>query len=489
MAEKSTATQSNTYESTRNDVHNDTASTSARDAEVAKKKLRSERKKLENEISNLLRARTYQQQALDAKTAVLNGAKTMYIQYATEHPKPRSVQEIEHLAGLEANVTALQKEVNKMTSDIKTLDGLIKKNQDKIKDINKKLKGNPPATSKPKPKGDDKPPAGGKGGSQGDAPVAKKTEMSDKYQYNAPMVKEAYFTFNGIQDKLQDGNVLDKFKYDDAYFAWKGQVGGIGTIQMDRDFVAEQAPAISGVQGVNNIPKFDPQMYGFRFLYNPTSVGMAWQQMAQTVPSFEISGQDKSVLIAPGLVGSTVAFSLLLNRIEDFNHIDKNGDYVFISKDELTAGGRGTLMAQEMTGALTESINKLSQDLGMGATSYVNDVLGPYPTYVPREDRKMIYERGTMYDLEYLFRTIMGPHANFKTALNGISADKGWMRPTVVELHLGAGMRYRARVVELSINHAVFNSRMVPILSTVNMTLHRFNDYSTKLHSSRVQKK
>jgi hypothetical protein len=60
--------------------------------------------------------------------------------------------------------------------------------------------------------------------------------------------------------------------------------------------------------------------------------------------------------------------------------------------------------------------------------------------------------------------------------LNGQTADRGWIRPTFVELHLGAGMRYRVRVIQLAVTHSIFNSRMVPILSSVKLVLGRFND-------------
>jgi hypothetical protein len=50
------------------------------------------------------------------------------------------------------------------------------------------------------------------------------------------------------------------------------------------------------------------------------------------------------------------------------------------------------------------------------------------------------------------------------------------MRPTIVELHLGNAMRYRVRVSNFAVNHIMFNNRMVPILSSVQLTCSRFND-------------
>jgi len=70
----------------------------------------------------------------------------------------------------------------------------------------------------------------------------------------------------------------------------------------------------------------------------------------------------------------------------------------------------------------------------------------------------------------------MGLNATYKSTLNGSTADRGWLTAIPVELHLGDGMRYRVRISTLNVNHAMFNSRMVPILSTVDFTCHRYYD-------------
>ena len=77
----------------------------------------------------------------------------------------------------------------------------------------------------------------------------------------------------------------------------------------------------------------------------------------------------------------------------------------------------------------------------------------------------------------------MGVNATYKSMLNGYTADKGWLQGTPVDLHLGDGLRYQVRIGSLDVNHTIFNDRMVPILSTVNITCHRFYDlapYTTK---------
>jgi len=81
-----------------------------------------------------------------------------------------------------------------------------------------------------------------------------------------------------------------------------------------------------------------------------------------------------------------------------------------------------------------------------------------------------------MYDLEYLFRTINGPNAIYDSGLNGKTADRGYLTGAMVELHLGDGLRYQVRVGNISISHTLFNDRMVPLVSNVQLSCHRYVD-------------
>ena len=162
---------------------------------------------------------------------------------------------------------------------------------------------------------------------------------------------------------------------------------------------------------------------------------MTWGIVESFSPQFEQSGQDIATAVGNGLLASTVTFSLILNRIEDMQHIkDSTGNF------------------------LTENTS-------------------PYPTTVDSAERGLIYDRGTMYDLEYLFRATGGYNSQYISSVgNMTTADKGWLMPMPVELHLGANLRYLVRVSTLDINHVIFNERMVPLFTTVNMTCTRYYD-------------
>jgi hypothetical protein len=110
--------------------------------------------------------------------------------------------------------------------------------------------------------------------------------------------------------------------------------------------------------------------------------------------------------------------------------------------------------------------------------SLVNDLspLQVYPETVDASELKKIYNKGTMYDLEYLFRTLNGGDSDYNSELRGETSDIGWIAGIAVEFHMGNGLRYLGQITSIDINHAVFNDRMVPMLTTVTIKASRFYD-------------
>lgn len=284
-----------------------------------------------------------------------------------------------------------------------------------------------------------------------------KPKKGPLYKYNAPMTKSAYMG-NTIQAQMAGfpSLISGPGNRGDAKYNWQtntkngNMAGSKGTVQMSRAFsdLAQNQPASKGAKNVDN------QLYGFKFLYNPTTVSMAWGIVEQFSPQFEASGQDKASVMSVGLMKSAITFSLMLNRIDDMNHLDStmNGDGII----EDAFGSQGTNFG---------------------------DLKTFYPYDFEWSEIHDIYKRGTMYDLEYLFRTTGGYSASYNSTLNGKTADKGWLNPIPVELHLGDGMRYLVRLSSLDVNHIIFNERMVPTLTTVNLTFTRYYDGPEMLQS------
>jgi hypothetical protein len=179
---------------------------------------------------------------------------------------------------------------------------------------------------------------------------------------------------------------------------------------------------------------FDPNYYGFKFHYNPTTLNMSWAGVMGANPVFEAANLDPAVPMQQNLFASTVNFVVILNRIQDLAELTSTGGY--------------------------------------------KNNRNPYSIEVSKEDRLDIVQKGTMYDLEYLFRAMHGfaASANYDSNLMGKTKDPGWLPVRPIELHLGKKLRYRVRVVNMEVSHKMFSTSMVPIFSEVSFSCLRYWD-------------
>ena len=268
--------------------------------------------------------------------------------------------------------------------------------------------------------------------------------------YNPPMVNSSYFGADSLQASTTDTGVVGSpASTKNAKYDWSKGSSAKGSLQMSRSFAYKNTTTQKQVN--------DIKLYGFRFLYNPTTVDMGWGVSTQVNWDYEALGKDKASAIAMGILQSTITFNLVLNRIQDLSVIEA-------SKTDAT------------TGASTE-LTISSNDAGVFPWSTTHTLTS--------EDVVGLYQKGTMYDMEFFFRTVMGLNADYQSTLNGKTADRGWLNAVPIELHLGDGLHYLVRVTSLDVNHTIFNDRMVPILSQVSITCARYYD-GPDLSSSQV---
>jgi hypothetical protein len=288
------------------------------------------------------------------------------------------------------------------------------------------------------------------------------------YKYNLPMLKAAYLNPFGPQgsslvDRALIGAPINEFT--NARLAWKGVKPARGTLQMSKVFAAN---ALAKPKKLAKGQKRNEQPYGFRFLYNPTEISMAWGIVDAFSPEYVQSDSAGMSGVAVGLMKGTIAFSLLLNRISDVNMLQEDGsyhagmsgndmDYDFYSYSQVLYPAVGTQVVPVIPTPPLNSPYGLSEE----------------PSF---EERATIWKKGTMYDIEYLFRAMGGFYADYESGLNGQTADRGWLQPIPMELHLGTGLRYLVRVSSLDLKHMMFNERMVPTLTTVNVVCTRYYD-------------
>jgi len=174
--------------------------------------------------------------------------------------------------------------------------------------------------------------------------------------------------------------------------------------------------------------------WGFRFMYNPTT--FSYSTAASNNVDWTLGSSDPSVLLQGN---QSVTFELYLNRIVDMSYLK---DY--------PQGGSDLAGAYATAGGLSE------------------------------EHVQGILNRGTEYDVEFLYRVLNGDPRKNALLLDesyrgsGVTADFGYTTGMPCWLQLNDNLRYFGSVANLTVNHMIFDLRMVPVLSVVNITFSRY---------------
>lgn len=260
------------------------------------------------------------------------------------------------------------------------------------------------------------------------------------YIYNAPAAKGAYFSSSSLQTQLtkHQKNLPAPIK-DALKETFKGSNANRGVIQMYNQTVKWLQTRLK------DYGNLDTNAYGFRFHYNPTSVNLQYGAMDRNSPEYMREDMSTFNPVTPINVGG-ISFEIYLNRIEDLSFLQKDGSISIrnVANERLSV----VLPSNEM-----------------------------YPESVSPEELVKLYRKGTMYDLEYFFRSIHGGMNDIDSEFRGKkTADIGWIARVPVEVHLGDGLRYLVSINTINVNHILFNERMVPILTVVSVQGSRFFD-------------
>lgn len=251
--------------------------------------------------------------------------------------------------------------------------------------------------------------------------------------YNASAVKEAYFsTKTGFTERIQSPNNLP------AGVTQAKQLWEAG--KRSKGMIVTSEQVLKAWNGGSNSPTsadfFDHHNYGFQFQYNPGTVAMSYYTSPNVDVTMITSGTEMFNLAGVSGSQGSVSFQVIINRIFDMQYYKEDGS--------------------------------------LKTDKYFGDIYAIPPSSV--EDGKSIYEKGTMYDVEYLLRVLMGTTMN--SYLRGErTADMGWLPAIPVELHLGKNLRYLGTVNNVNLNHIIFDSRMVPVFTTMDIGFARLPDY------------
>jgi len=168
-------------------------------------------------------------------------------------------------------------------------------------------------------------------------------------------------------------------------------------------------------------PKLKKNLWGFQFMYNPTT----FQHTNQANTSIDYTDNQD---VANLLTGSqTYTINLLLNRVYDM-----------------------TALKNQKTGGTADG----------------------YPRALTPAEVQGITSRGTEYDLEFLYRVINGEPVK-GPSMNQPTADFGYLSGLPLWVRLNDQMRYKGFIANLTVNHVMFTLNMIPMLSEVQITFVR----------------
>jgi hypothetical protein len=288
----------------------------------------------------------------------------------------------------------------------------------------------------------------------------------NKLRFNVGSVSEAYFTSRTefLLDKANTeklGSAVENNRpspsLTSALELWNNGKASKGMFITWRDLSTGFQANLADKNLLGTNEKLPP--HAFRFQYNPGSISMSYAGTPLVDPNFEAAGLDKFNLTGTGVTQSTIQFQLLINRMYDMKY--------YTREDEQSVDGEG---GTNPPGTLRP--NAIAADV------YGKGVVLDFET------QRAIYNMGTMYDLEFLLRTIMG--YTMKSSLRDYSffddkgtADMGFLGARPVELHLGKNMRYLVFITGINVEHVIFDNRMVPLFSNVSITCSRLPDYQS----------
>lgn len=211
----------------------------------------------------------------------------------------------------------------------------------------------------------------------------------------------------------------------------------------------EQSSSIPDKLTINNMFP-NNQKFGFRFMYNPPQLSFSIGVPANVNASYILQSPDTGLPITS--TGSTVNLQLEIMRVDDMSVIS---------------------WAIEQAKNDSQLLNKL---YGTGAATLPSHL--PDPSRVSNgvtvEDLEAIRDKGTMYDLDFLFKTTLGRQWN--TVYRGTTADIGIAFSQPLMLYLSKSMVYRARLTSINYTHLLFTPEMVPMHTVLSLGFQRIPD-------------
>jgi hypothetical protein len=204
-------------------------------------------------------------------------------------------------------------------------------------------------------------------------------------------------------------------------------VGSIGKKILDSYKQSQQSVAKDSLSFLSR----EKEKYGFQFMWNPTTY------TTSTGISFNVTPSATDSLAFLNMFQGTgaIRFEIELNRINDFA--------CFKSK----------------TGS---NFSQFYGPLWSGNNSDYGSLIAD------------LKNRGTLADLEYLYKTVNGPY--LKNVAQQDTSDVGILIPTLVRVDIGPYTQV-GYISNLTVTHKMFTQDMIPIHSTVTIDFSMLSSY------------
>ena len=123
-------------------------------------------------------------------------------------------------------------------------------------------------------------------------------------------------------------------------------------------------------------------------------------------------------------------------------------------------------------------INRIADMSFLRGIKNISDTRSSYRRELYQEEIDGLLNRGTEYDIEFLYRVLNGdPLKNpllFNPAYKGRTADFGFTTGIPCWLYLNDNLRYYGSVMNFRVNHVMFDLNMIPMLSVVSISFSRY---------------
>jgi hypothetical protein len=186
--------------------------------------------------------------------------------------------------------------------------------------------------------------------------------------------------------------------------------------------------------------------WGFQFLWNPETISTTTTRNSNVVPSnLDKFANQGSLFTAMEALNFTIT-------------IDRTMDFAY--GKALYSRGADQLAAYYQNGYPGDTSETIDQKIDA------------------------LMRRGTLADIEYIYRTINGSGQNGNMWLNGFgqeTAELGFLSPTAVAVRFGPdsnSISYVGWVESLQVQHTKFTEDMVPITSVVSVMFNAFSRVS-----------